>query len=65
MSTNGDEENEGPSVESENPEERIAARRARISRRIEAAKRLNYLEAQHTKKSNNLPCYQPQINHET
>lgn len=39
MSANGDEDNGGPSVESENPEERIAARRARITRRIEVAKR--------------------------
>jgi hypothetical protein len=36
MSSNGDEDNDGPSVESENPEERIAARRTRITRRIEA-----------------------------
>lgn len=39
MSSNGDEDNDGPSVESENPEERIAARRTRITRRIEAVKR--------------------------
>lgn len=39
MSTNGDDDYEGPSIDSENPEERIAARRARITRRIEAAKR--------------------------
>lgn len=40
MSSNGDSDNEGPTVDSENPEERVAARRLRITRRIEAAKRL-------------------------
>ncbi|XP_052085972.1 dynein regulatory complex protein 1-like [Mytilus californianus] len=39
MSSNGDSDNEGPTVDSENPEERVAARRLRITRRIEAAKR--------------------------
>lgn len=43
MSSNGDEDNDGPSVESENPEERIAARRTRITRRIEAAKRFEWI----------------------
>ena len=33
------EENEGPDVDSKNQEERIEARRIRIQRRIEAAKR--------------------------
>ena len=42
MSSSGEEEEVGPSVESNNPEERIAARRIRIQRRIEAAKRLIY-----------------------
>ncbi len=36
-------ENEGPSVDSNNQEDRIAARRLRIQKRIEAAKRLNGL----------------------
>ena len=41
MSTQGDdEEDTGPSVDSTDPEERIAARRLRIQRRIETAKRL-------------------------
>jgi hypothetical protein len=41
MSAQGeDEEDTGPSVDSSDPEERIAARRLRIQRRIEAAKRL-------------------------
>lgn len=39
MSSSGEEEDVGPSVDSENPEERIAARRMRIQRRIEAQKR--------------------------
>ena len=40
MSAQGDEDEEfGPSVDSSDPEERIAARRLRIQRRIEAAKR--------------------------
>jgi hypothetical protein len=43
MSSNGDEDNDGPSVESENPEERIAARRTRITRRIEAVKRFEWI----------------------
>ncbi|KAL3890634.1 hypothetical protein ACJMK2_002915 [Sinanodonta woodiana] len=39
MSSSGEEEEVGPSVDSEDPEERIAARRTRIHKRIEAAKR--------------------------
>ena len=39
MSSSGEEEEVGPSVDSINAEERIAARRIRIQRRIEAAKR--------------------------
>lgn len=39
MSSSGEEEEAGPSVDSTNPEERIAARRIRIQKRIEAAKR--------------------------
>ncbi|KAJ8321909.1 hypothetical protein KUTeg_000380 [Tegillarca granosa] len=44
MSSSGEEEDVGPSVDSENPEERIAARRMRIQRRIEAQKRKERLE---------------------
>ena len=39
MSSSGEEEEAGPSVDSLDPEERIAARRIRIQKRIEAAKR--------------------------
>ncbi|XP_076456963.1 dynein regulatory complex protein 1-like [Babylonia areolata] len=39
MSSSSEEEEVGPSVDSNDPEERIAARRARITRRIDAAKR--------------------------
>lgn len=39
MNSHEDEEEEGPSVDSENAEERIAARRIRIQRRLEAARR--------------------------
>jgi len=39
MSSSGEEEEVGPSVDSNDPEERIAARRGRIDRRIEAIKR--------------------------
>ncbi|KAL8576042.1 hypothetical protein ACOMHN_052060 [Nucella lapillus] len=39
MSSSGEEEEVGPSVDSNDPEERIAARRFRITRRVEAAKR--------------------------
>ena len=40
MSTQGDdEEDTGPSIDSADQEERIAARRLRIQRRTEAAKR--------------------------
>ncbi len=35
MSSSGEEEDGGPSVESADPEERIAARRLRIQRRLE------------------------------
>ena len=39
MSSHEDDEEEGPSVDSSNAEERIAARRIRIQRRLEAARR--------------------------
>ena len=39
MSSSGEEEEVGPSVDSNDPEERIAARRLRIARRNEAARR--------------------------
>lgn len=39
MSSHEDDEEEGPSVDSANAEERIAARRIRIQRRLEAARR--------------------------
>ncbi|XP_041480770.1 dynein regulatory complex protein 1-like [Lytechinus variegatus] len=39
MSSHEEEEDTGPSVDSTDPEERIAARRLRISKRIEAARR--------------------------
>jgi len=39
MSSSGEEEETGPCVDSNNAEERIAARRIRITKRIEAAKR--------------------------
>lgn len=39
MSSSGEEEDVGPSVDSADPEERIAARRIRINKRIEAQKR--------------------------
>ena len=41
MSSSGEEEDVGPSVDSNDADERIAARRNRIQRRIELAKRLN------------------------
>lgn len=40
MNPHEEEEDEGPSVDSAIAEERIAARRIRIQRRLEAAKRL-------------------------
>ena len=44
MNAPGDEEEDtGPSVDSTDPEERIAARRLRIQRRIEAAKRCKFV----------------------
>lgn len=39
MSSSGEEEEVGPSVDSNDSDERIAARRARIARRVEAARR--------------------------
>ena len=39
MSSGGEEEDSGPSIESTDPEERIAARRLRIQKRLEAQKR--------------------------
>ena len=39
MNSHEDDEEEGPSVDSAVAEERIAARRIRIQRRLEAAKR--------------------------
>ena len=39
MSSSAEEEETGPSVDSADPEERIAARRLRIQRRLEAQKR--------------------------
>ena len=39
MSSHEDDEEGGPSVDSSNAEERIAARRIRIQRRLEAARR--------------------------
>ncbi len=39
MSSSGEEEETGPSVDSADPDERIAARRLRIQRRLEAQKR--------------------------
>ncbi|XP_060564284.1 dynein regulatory complex protein 1-like [Ruditapes philippinarum] len=39
MSSSGEEEEIGPSVDSNDPEERIAARRIRIQKRVEAARR--------------------------
>ena len=39
MSSHDEEEDTGPSVDSTDPEERIAARRLRIAKRIEAARR--------------------------
>lgn len=39
MSSSGEEDESGPSVDSMDPEERIQARRERINRRIDAAKR--------------------------
>ncbi|XP_019619158.1 PREDICTED: dynein regulatory complex protein 1-like [Branchiostoma belcheri] len=39
MSTNGDEEETGPSTDSADPQERVEARRLRIARRVEARKR--------------------------
>ena len=40
MNSHEEEEDEGPSVDSTVAEERIAARRIRIQRRLEAARRL-------------------------
>ncbi len=40
MSSSGEDEERGPSIDSSNPEERIAARRLRIQRRLDALKRL-------------------------
>jgi len=40
MNSHEEDEEEGPSVDSTVAEERIAARRIRIQRRLEAAKRL-------------------------
>lgn len=42
MSSSGEEDETGPSVDSMDPEERIQARRERINRRIDAAKRYIY-----------------------
>ena len=39
MNSHEEEEDDGPSVDSEIAEERIAARRLRIQRRLEAARR--------------------------
>ena len=39
MSSSAEEEETGPFVDSADPEERIAARRLRIQRRLEAQKR--------------------------
>jgi len=39
MSSSGEEEETGPSVDANDPEERIAARRVRIHKRVEAARR--------------------------
>ena len=39
MSSSGEEEDTGPSVDSADPEERIQARRIRIQKRIEAKRR--------------------------
>lgn len=39
MSSSAEEEDSGPSVDSNNPEERVAARRNRIQHRIEVLKR--------------------------
>ena len=39
MNSSGDEEDTGPSVDAVEPEERIAARRLRITRRVDAARR--------------------------
>ena len=39
MSSSGEEEEAGPSVDSNDPEERIAARRLRIQRRLEMQKK--------------------------
>ena len=41
MNSHEEDEEEGPSVDSAVAEERIAARRIRIQRRLEAAKRLS------------------------
>ncbi len=39
MSSSGEEEETGPSVDSVDPDERIQARRIRIQRRLEAQRR--------------------------
>ncbi|WAR16467.1 DRC1-like protein [Mya arenaria] len=39
MSSSGEEEETGPTVDAVDPEERIAARRIRIQKRVEAARR--------------------------
>ncbi|EDO36670.1 predicted protein, partial [Nematostella vectensis] len=46
MSSHEEEEDDGPSVDSAVAEERIAARRLRIQRRLEAARRNEKLEAE-------------------
>ncbi|XP_061176506.1 dynein regulatory complex protein 1-like [Saccostrea echinata] len=50
MSSSGEEDEIGPSVDSNDPEERIQARRERIKRRIEAAKRAELGEDPNEKK---------------
>lgn len=43
MSSAGEEEDTGPSVDATDPEERIAARRTRIQRRQEAQRRWEFI----------------------
>ncbi|XP_060066143.1 dynein regulatory complex protein 1-like [Ylistrum balloti] len=50
MSSSGEEEEAGPNVDSNDPDERIAARRIRITRRVEAAKRAELGEDPNEKK---------------
>lgn len=50
MSSSGEEDETGPSVDSMDPEERIQARRERINRRIDAAKRAELGEDPNDKK---------------